>query len=162
MLYAWLRFCGGLQPTVHVSYSRCVLANVFVIALSPLAPTLLRVSDTTKNMVWPLEFARPGQDTVQASPELVKRAKEDGAGVSQVTIPERVVAVGCFSQASTEAVVRTAQRDLLAACRRDGLVVADGDDNALEFAQYDAIFSMGKRRGEVWVELENDKHPWSS
>jgi hypothetical protein len=35
------------------------------------------------------------------------------------------------------------------------------DDSPLQFAQYDAVYTMGKRRGEVWIELKDGSHPWS-
>jgi hypothetical protein len=59
--------------------------------------------------------------------------------------------------ASMEPVVRKADKELRELLARDGLAPA-GD--ALQFAQYDAIFSMGRRRGEVWIDLADDGHPW--
>lgn len=71
-----------------------------------------------------------------------------------------VVAVACFSDAAAnvEPVVRKATKALhQAACqRRDGLDTS-GKNDLLQFCQYDAIFSMDKCRGEVWLH-----HPWST
>jgi hypothetical protein len=44
--------------------------------------------------------------------------------------------------------------------KRDGLVPKDGSEEFVEFAQYDAVHSMGKRRGEVWIELKEGGHPF--
>ena len=77
-----------------------------------------------------------------------------------MTIPSRVVAVGRFKDASVEPVVRKADRELRECCKRDGLVVSSKTEGVVKFAQYDAIFSMGERRGEVWIELEDGGHPW--
>lgn len=79
-------------------------------------------------------------------------------------VPERVVAIGTFSDASVEPVVRKANQALLASLERDGLKPKDDDDdddNSVTFAQYDAIYSMGKRRGEVWLTLDDNNNPWS-
>ena len=103
--------------------------------------------------MWPLTFTAPGQATP------VQPAKESSGGVNVITEPSRVVAVGTFSDASVEPVVRKAARDLRMACERDGLTL-EGDET-LEFCQYDAIFSMGKRRGEVWIPLSEESNPWS-
>ena len=59
-----------------------------------------------------------------------------------------------------EPVVRKADRLLREALDRDGLKVETDSKSRVAFAQYDAIYSMGKRRGEVWIELEDGAHPW--
>jgi hypothetical protein len=97
---------------------------------------------------------------------LLRTIDEYGGAVRVTRYPEKVVAVGSFSDASVEAVVRRADRELRSRCRRDGLIPAlDEQLNAapslLRFAQYDAVYTMGKRRGEVWVDLEEGTHPWS-
>jgi len=40
----------------------------------------------------------------------------------------------------------------------DGLVVSQDTKSTYTVAQYDAIFSIGDRRNEVWITL--DKHDW--
>lgn len=135
----------------------------FTRGLDPLAPALMTVStsDKSKNMLWPLRFASPGEKIPQKDPKIFAKAQDpEWRGFEIVTIPERVVAVGSFSDASMEPIVRKADRLLREACQRDGLKVDDSSKAELRFAQYDAIFSMGKRRGEVWIDLADGGHPW--
>mmetsp|Transcript_6704 Transcript_6704/g.9669 ORF Transcript_6704/g.9669 Transcript_6704/m.9669 type:complete len:107 (-) Transcript_6704:136-456(-) len=80
--------------------------------------------------------------------------------VKVIQVPESIVAVLEFSDASMEPVVRKADRELRDALARDGLEPDPSSNDLVRFAQYDAIFSMGKRRGEVWIDLMNGGHPW--
>lgn len=82
------------------------------------------------------------------------------SGCEVETIPSQVVAVGSFTDASVEPVVRKADRQLRSVLQRDGLKVDADSETKVTFAQYDAIFSMGKRRGEVWINLADGGHPW--
>lgn len=113
-------------------------------------------------MAWPLTFAAPGQ----VSPPTVNKAVSDKVkdplwSVCKVeTIPSKVVAVANYADASVAPIVRKADKQLRDACKRDGLVVAPETADFVRFAQYDAIYSLGKRRGEVWIELEDGGHPW--
>ena len=59
-----------------------------------------------------------------------------------------------------EPVVRKADRELREYLKRDGLQPSNDSEGLVKFAQYDAIFSMGRRRGEVWIDLEDGGHPW--
>lgn len=59
-----------------------------------------------------------------------------------------------------EPVVRKADRELRECLKRDGLVPSENSEDLVQFAQYDAIFSMGRRRGEVWIDLVDGGHPW--
>ena len=43
----------------------------------------------------------------------------------------------------------------------DGLSGAPGHENNYVVAQYDAIFSVGDRRNEVWIPLAPG-HPWDN
>ena len=81
-------------------------------------------------------------------------------GCELETMPSQVIAVGSFSDASMEPVVRKADRLLREALQRDGLKPQPGSESRVTFAQYDAVYSMGKRRGEVWVPLQDGGHPW--
>lgn len=134
--------------------------------LSPLAPAILEVASSgDKFMTWPLEYALPGQATppppIQVEQKLNEQSQWTKSWNAKVmTIPSRVVAVGRFKDASVEPVVRKADRELRECCKRDGLVVSSKTEGVVKFAQYDAIFSMGERRGEVWIELEDGGHPW--
>lgn len=123
---------------------------------SPLAPALMTVANDGKTMQWPLEYALPGE-SMNAGPSLEDSLREQ-PGCRRVTVPERVVAVGTFQDASLEPVVRRADTQLRADLKRDGIRVSG---ETLTFAQYDAVFSVGQRRGEVWIPLMEGSHPWS-
>lgn len=132
--------------------------------MTPLAPAVMDVpSDSTrsKTMLWPLDFAKAGEETPpDLSGEMVEKAKKYQTCILE-TVPATVVAVGSFADASTEPVVRGANARLKQALERDGITVPEAGDN-VKFAQYDAIYTLGKRRGEVWIELADGCHPWSS
>ena len=68
------------------------------------------------------------------------------------------VAIGSFNDAALEPVVRKCDTELRDALKRDGLEFDEGSN--VKFAQYDAIYSMGDRRGECWIELDKEKCPW--
>lgn len=131
---------------------------LFSVGLKPLAPAILTVDSkkNEKSMMWPLTFAQPGQDL-----ELPTTATKEERGVEVVSMESSEVAVARFSDASVEPVVRKATNELRNACKRDGLKTAAAVGETLQFCQYDAIFSMGRRRGEVWIPLDND-NPWST
>lgn len=139
--------------------------GAFTRGMEPLSPAIMEVQnqDTSdKYMIWPLSYTQPGQQ----EPQIPLQASEK-AGIGQwrtiqvITMPERVVAVGEFSDASMEPVVRKADRELRANLARDGLTPCQDTQELVRFAQYDAIFSMGKRRGEVWIDLDDTNgHPW--
>jgi len=136
--------------------------GVYCAGLEPLAPALMQVSkesgsSSSKTMAWPLAFAAPGMDS--PAPITAKNAAEV-PDCQLVTVPERVVAVGSFSDASVEPLVRRVDATLRAALVRDSLTAAAASSDSLQFAQYDAVYSMGARRGEVWVDLEPGGHPW--
>jgi len=138
--------------------------GAFSSGMDPLAPALMTVTSSAepKYMMWPLGYTKPGFD----APAELQMANEKAAEkiwktCEIVSVPERVVAVGSFSDASVEPVVRKADKVLRESCGRDGLTVAGVGDGAVTFAQYDAVYSMGKRRGEVWIELEESGHPWA-
>eukprot|EP00527_Entomoneis_sp_CCMP2396_P006492 CAMPEP_0198139662 /NCGR_PEP_ID=MMETSP1443-20131203/2943_1 /TAXON_ID=186043 /ORGANISM="Entomoneis sp., Strain CCMP2396" /LENGTH=434 /DNA_ID=CAMNT_0043801861 /DNA_START=97 /DNA_END=1401 /DNA_ORIENTATION=+ len=144
--------------------------GTFSSGLNPLSPALFTVASSSseqeqqqpKSMMWPLGFAPPGSSTPPELPDAVEKAEKEiwkKKNCKIVKIPERVVAIGSYTDASVAPVVRKADRFLREACERDGLTVTTSTQDTLNFAQYDAIYSMGKRRGEVWIELE--KHPWT-
>lgn len=73
--------------------------------------------------------------------------------------PGRVVAVTRFDVAATEPVVRGYTKQLISQIKADNLVPsAASQQGECIIGQYDALFSINKRRNEVWVELED--HPW--
>lgn len=139
--------------------------GAFTRGMEPLSPAIMEVQnqDTSdKYMIWPLSYTQPGQQEPQIPMEASEKA---GTGqwrtIKVITMPQRVVAVGEFSDASMEPVVRKADRELRANLARDGLTPFQETQELVRFAQYDAIFSMGKRRGEVWIDLDDTNgHPW--
>jgi hypothetical protein len=131
--------------------------------VEPLTPAIIEVlnDDSKKTMSWPLNFASPGQSSPPALPKSVAVAAKEATwkDCDIGAIKSKVIAVGSFADASVAPVVRKADAKLREALKRDGIVVSDS--GSLIFAQYDAIFTLGKRRGEVWIELEDGAHPWS-
>ena len=129
-----------------------------LVGLNPLSPAVMTIpSNGKKSMRFPLNFAMPGEDC----PPPPKSSEDSGGSCTVVSFPERVVAVRTFSGASVEAAVRQTDRELRNLCTTHGLRISEDSRDVLCFAQYDAIFSMGKRRTEVWVDLA-DNHPWST
>lgn len=112
-------------------------------------------SKLEKYMSWPLAFQQPGSalpplsDYPEATIPSVKVAQRDSV----------VVAVCRFDVAATEPVARgytdQLRRDVLADKMRP---TEEVDRGVVLVAQYDALFSINKRRNEVWIELED--HPW--
>jgi len=145
--------------------------------MKPLAPAIMAVQQndstndndvdgTLKFMKWPLCYANPGEtapsQTIidQAKSKLSNDERYQNLNCQVEIVPSQVMAVGSFSDASMEPVVRKADRQLREALQRDGLQVSDDTKSRVQFAQYDAIFSMGKRRGETWIPLKDGGHPW--
>jgi hypothetical protein len=64
--------------------------------------------------------------------------------------------------AATEPVVRGYTKQLIADITADGILASESASGGSEYivGQYDALFSLNKRRVEVWVPLV--KHPWNS
>ena len=124
------------------------------------SPTLMTISDTsegqrTKVMAWPMTFALPGQPLppVSTLPEptipRVALGAKDGY----------VVAVTRFELAATEPIVRGFTGQLVGDVKADGMTpAASSEAGDCIVGQFDAIFSLNKRRNEVWVPL--DDHPW--
>lgn len=140
-----------------------VLAS-FTKGIEPLAPSLMVVpnDDSKKSMSWPIVYAAPGESVPQQIPQaILDRSKESLWDDCEIELVEsKVVAVGSFSDASVPPIVRKADKKLRESLKRDGILPPDGSDSFVKFAQYDAIFSLGKRRGEVWIEIDDDGHPY--
>jgi SOUL heme-binding protein/Uncharacterized conserved protein (DUF2358) len=123
------------------------------------SPTLMRISDTDgkrrKLMSWPVAFAYPGQPlpAVSTLPEPT---------IPKVTVNEKpgvVVAVTRFELAATEPIVRGFTGQLLSDVKADKMTPsAAAESGDCLVGQFDALFSLNKRRNEVWVELVD--HPW--
>jgi hypothetical protein len=114
-----------------------------------------------KTMSWPLGFVAPGSSDLPPVPQSVlDKSKEPMWSDCEISsVDSTVVAVGSFSDASVAPIVRKADRQLREALSRDGISVPASSSSSVKFAQFDAIFSLGKRRGEVWIELDGG-HPW--
>lgn len=140
-----------------------VLASV-TRGMEPLAPSVMVVpnDDSKKSMSWPLAYAFPGESTPKQIPQsILDRSKESMFSDCDIeTFGSTVVAVGSFSDASVAPIVRKADKKLRESLKRDGILFPSGSDSSVKFAQYDAIFSLGKRRGEVWIEIDDDGHPY--
>ena len=132
--------------------------------LTALTPAIISVlDDSSKVMAWPLSYAAPGQSSppeVTKALERIQDKQYQAMGCQVETLPSQVIAVGSFSDACVEPVVRKADRLLREVLQRDGLQAEPNSKSRLMFAQFDAIYSMGKRRGEVWIPLRLGGHPW--
>jgi len=143
--------------------------GAFAKGMEPLAPSVMKVYNDDydegkdKTMTWPLRFAMPGEGPGAPEPPRVaveKAGQGQWKSISLSSESERIVAVRTFEDAAMGPVVRNADRELRGMLSRDGLVPAKGSEEYVVFAQYDAVHSMGKRRGEVWIELEDGGHPF--
>jgi hypothetical protein len=111
-------------------------------------------------MRWPVAFKPPGAPSLDVPDSIMEKVASQGIVEIEPTA-EQVVAVAIFDDASIEQVVRAQAKKLREVLTRDGLKAKkDDDDGGVTFAQYDAVYTMGKRRGEVWVELTDGGHPW--
>eukprot|EP00541_Cyclophora_tenuis_P019307 CAMPEP_0116554342 /NCGR_PEP_ID=MMETSP0397-20121206/7541_1 /TAXON_ID=216820 /ORGANISM="Cyclophora tenuis, Strain ECT3854" /LENGTH=155 /DNA_ID=CAMNT_0004079497 /DNA_START=8 /DNA_END=475 /DNA_ORIENTATION=- len=142
--------------------------GAFTQGMNPLGPAIMEVRDQQagdKVMTWPLTFAAPGESSARFVTEASQKSKDfaQWSECEVVSRPEQVIAVREFADASMEPVVRRADRELRQALIRDGIRVNSSSSSSTDsvlFAQYDAIFSMGKRRGEAWIVLDEDMHCW--
>jgi hypothetical protein len=130
--------------------------------MNPLSPAIMEVQNSSnKFMMWPLSFTAPGQDSPLLSKEAIEKTSSgQWSNCEGITMPNQVVAVAEFTDASMEPVVRRVDRELRLLLQRDGLDARSESEDRVQFAQYDAIFSLGKRRGEVWIPLADGGHPW--
>lgn len=144
--------------------------GAFAKDMNPLAPSIMKVYNDNddavfkeKTMTWPLQYTNPGEGR-EAPPPPPAATEKAGDGqwrsISLSSQSERVVAVRTFEDAAMGPVVRNADRELRAMLKRDGLMPMEGSEEFVTFAQYDAVHSMGKRRGEVWIELKCGGHPF--
>ena len=65
------------------------------------------------------------------------------------------VACRVVRDALTEGTVRRETQILIEELKRDGVGVRE--EGGVRFAQYDEVFKMGGRYGEVWVTVEDDR-----
>jgi hypothetical protein len=136
--------------------------------LNQLSPAVMEVISTAssqrkKTMSWPLYYQTPGKLKEEELTSFLQKASINAdPSVTIQTVPEQVVAVKTFDDALTEAAVRANDQELRRSLQRDSLVVADKhvQNDFLCFAQYDAVYSLGKRRSEVWIALKENGHLW--
>lgn len=144
--------------------------GAFASGMNPMAPSMMKVYNDDdsevakdKKMMWPLQFTNPGEGSAApAAPSdaVEKAGKGQWKSIGLNSENERVVAVRSFDDAAMGPVVRNSDRELRVLLKRDGLIPEEGTEEFVTFAQYDAVHSMGKRRGEVWVELKDGGHPF--
>ena len=143
-------FCGG--------------SNAEKRRVKPFAPSLVLVpSDEAgdKKMRWPLSYGMPGQPPPRKdAPGGPPSPGEVMPSVALAEQKEMVVAVRRFTSAATANAVKYETQELRKAIRRNGLEAAGGSEDTYIFAQFDAIFSLGDRRNEVWVPLDAE-NPWA-
>mmetsp|Transcript_7279 Transcript_7279/g.13572 ORF Transcript_7279/g.13572 Transcript_7279/m.13572 type:complete len:435 (-) Transcript_7279:275-1579(-) len=163
-------YCGIETPYERRDYGFGSL-GAFAKGMNPLAPSIMKVYNDNdeaefkeKTMTWPLQFAMPGEGKEAPEPPIAAVEKAGGGGqwrsISISEQPQRVVAIRAFEDAAMGPVVRNCDRELRALLKRDGLTPAEGSDEFAVFTQYDAVHSMGKRRSEVWIDLEDGGHPF--
>ena len=127
------------------------------------SPTIMEVEDTattrSKKMTWPLLFAAPG-----TSPSDMKLPEPSNQNIRLVERSAQIVAVATFQVPATEANVRGYSNQLKRDVERDGIKLSTSYPvdtlNKFTVCQYDALFSLNKRRNEVWLEV--GLHPWGS
>eukprot|EP01031_Cornospumella_fuschlensis_P031505 gene31505-38076_t len=145
--------------------SYCGGSNVNKAKVPYFSPTIMTIEDEVaeggnaarrKVMRWPLVYNLPGQP----APALSDLPAPTISSVRLVSMPARTVAVYRFPAAATEVVVKQCTRQLVEMIRRDGLIASKPAESATicVVGQFDALFSLNKRRNEVWVDL--DEHPW--
>lgn len=131
-------------------------------------PTLMQICDDesgnrVKTMTWPLKFTLPGTplpavDDVLPEPTINRVDLKDTTGQGPFG---KTYAILRFELAATEPIVRGFTRELIRDIKADGLVPVDNQadmNGDCIVAQFDKIFSLNKRRNEVWVELK--EHDW--
>lgn len=108
-----------------------------------------------KRMTWPLAFAAPGGTL----PPLDSFPTPAVSRIKLKEMPSVVWAVLRFEVPATEPVVRGFTSNLIKFTTEDGLTPStDASNGVCNIGQYDALFSLNKRRNEVWIQL--DDHPW--
>lgn len=133
-------------------------------------PTLMNIRDDSegkreKLMTWPLKFAIPGEslpDPMTTLPEpTINNVDRYDTSVDGRGPFGKTYAILRFEKAATEVMCRGFSRELLRDIKADGLVPVQSQgtpDGDIIVAQFDALFSLNKRRNEIWIELES--HDW--
>lgn len=113
----------------------------------------LKPPEQTKVMRWPMAVPAMKES---APPKPESRLEE----VARLELmPSKTVACLAFSDPTTEPNVRGFHQLLSKYLKEDGLVAAEGEQREqFRLAQFDALNSLGARRSEIWIDL--DEHPW--
>ena len=143
-------------------------SNVGAERVSFFTPTLMSIRDDEgkreKLMTWPLKFAIPGENLpdVGTFPEPTIGEVDLFDTSTRSSGPfGRTYAILRFEKAATEEIVRGFTRELLRDIQADGLKPVKSQSSVngdCIVAQFDALFSLNKRRNEIWIELE--EHDW--
>eukprot|EP00640_Fibrocapsa_japonica_P003919 CAMPEP_0113935524 /NCGR_PEP_ID=MMETSP1339-20121228/2672_1 /TAXON_ID=94617 /ORGANISM="Fibrocapsa japonica" /LENGTH=355 /DNA_ID=CAMNT_0000937715 /DNA_START=111 /DNA_END=1175 /DNA_ORIENTATION=- /assembly_acc=CAM_ASM_000762 len=132
--------------------------NADKLQLEFLVPSILVINkddpSAEKTMEWPIRFKMPYEDEFTTG----AISTPDSEVVEKVAQDSQVVAVFTFSAPATEQYVKYYTNQLQDSIERDGLKPQSIAKASYILAQYDAIFSIKKRRNEVWVPLE--AHDW--
>ena len=122
------------------------------------SPTLMFINDSKegkreKKMVWPLDFELPGKTL----PDPSSLPEPTIPRVTVGSLPGKTYAVTRFTRAATEVNVRGFTGLLLKDIQADGLraTKAAAEDGECIVGQFDALFSLNKRRNEAWAEIES-------
>lgn len=140
--------------------------GTFTKGIGALGPSLMDVqrseNKNEKLMLWPLTYTLPTESEPPVPVEAIEKAAGGGrwSTMEVINVGAKVVAVLEYTDASMEPVVRKADRELREILDRDSLKPSKDSVDILRFAQYDAVYSMGRRRGEVWIDLADGGHPW--
>ena len=137
-------------------------SNVLDVRIPYFTPTLMFISDNeakrVKRMTWPVAFDSP----INPLPELSFLPEPTIPRVTLHRRPGKVYAVGSFQLPATEVNCRTFFSYLLRDIQADGLKPTQAAiDGEIIVGQFDALFSLNKRRVEVWAEVEDDGGAWS-
>ncbi|KAJ8604212.1 hypothetical protein CTAYLR_009780 [Chrysophaeum taylorii] len=121
-------------------------SNVADERLSPFVPSIIRVPRRArgpKTMRWPMDIA-----------DRATLPEPSATAVSLRTETKPlVVAVLAFKEAATQGAADYYTRALEKFLDDDNLTREQGADDVYQIAQFDAIFSVGDRRNEVWIPI---------
>jgi len=130
--------------------------------ISPFVPSIITVPRTTsssekkrlqdKVMRWPLTIVSSSSNQNHAGGNKNNIPEPSTNAISIDAQPEFVVAVLRFTSAATADSVAYYTKQLEVILARDGLRPLSND--LFTVAQFDAIFSVGDRRNEIWIPIE--------
>lgn len=116
--------------------------------LKPFLPSIIQVPRSGKgykDMRWPIAFSDDPNTPPEPSSTAVSLRSEG---------EPFVVAVLVFPEAATEPAAKYYTKKLEEMLEADGLERLPETDSVYQIAQFDAIFSVGDRRNEVWIPIQ--------